>query len=578
MAISKAELLYIIQNLNRERCVDFTVSEGCDSKYLAEFTGAVLLDNNERVQLSIAFTANFPLSLPDIFIKENEAFRAHVGAEGKICLFDSSSILIRQELADQLVIDCFDQAIKILNIRPGSKVYNDEVCREFDSYWLSVRNKKAYSCLDIHDVKYAEFPMVVSKGVSVIANRKIEAEIILRNTFGLKPDENTFERTCIVVRIRNGSNMITLSKQFKWNNIRRYVVDNTSSSVKRQFRKFLDKKVKHYVRYLLLVYPAKEGDILFGFRIEFNNSRYCKIENSLACKVENVFVERIDYQYLTMRSGGTTTLKNRRVLLLGCGSVGGYIASNLCQSGIMNIDILDDDFLKPENVHRHLLGFESISPNEYKYKADLIKEKLEAQYPYADIDSLNFIDRSAETFISDTVRLTHYDLIISALGEPTINLEINRIIRANSIASPFLCCFNEPYGIGGHVVAVNLDFNSCLQCLYTDSISNEIVPFRGSFAAPNQNFKKNVSGCSGAFVPYSSLDSQQTAILTVRKAIDILNGCLTRNTIFSWIGSPESYISQGYILSEIYLANKDNGFMYFDKFSNKNCRICGQCH
>lgn len=578
MAISKAELLNIIQNLNKERCVDFISSEDCNSKYLAEFKGTVMLGKNESVQLSIAFTPHFPLSLPDLFVKENDAFRAHVGVGGKICLFDSSSILIRQELADQLVIDCFDQAIKILSIRPGSKIYNDEVCREFDSYWLSVLNKKAYSCLNTNDVKYAEFPMVVSKGVSVLANTKIDAEIILRNTFGLMPDENTFEITCIVVRIRDGSNIIPLSKQFKWNNIRRYVVDNTSSSVKWQFRKFLEKKVKHYVRYLLLVYPAKEGDILFGFRIEFNNNRYSKIENSLPTKVENVFMERIDYQYLTMRGGGTATLKDRRVLLLGCGSVGGYIASDLCQSGIMNIDILDDDFFNPENVHRHLLGFDSICPKEYKYKADLVKEKLEAQYPYAEIDSLNFVDRSAETFIKDEKRLANYDLIISALGEPTINLEINKIIRANSIACPFLCCFNEPYGIGGHVVAVNLDNNSCLQCLYTDSISNEIVPFRGSFAASNQSFKKNISGCSSAFVPYSCLDTQQTAILTVRKAIDIFHGHLTRNTLFSWIGSPESYISQGYILSEIYLANKDNSTMYFDNFANTNCRICGERH
>jgi len=333
-------------------------------------------------------------------------------------------------------------------------VYNDEVCREFDSYWLSVMNKKAYSCLDLQDIRYGEYPMVVANGVGVIANTKNEAEVLLRNTFGLSVDKDALERTCLVVRIRDGSIMMPLSKQFRWNAIRRYVLDNISSSVKRQFRKFLGNKVKHFVRYLLLVYPAKEGDILFGFRIEFNNSRYCKIENSQTCKVENAFIERIDYQYLTMRGGATPILKDKRVLLLGCGSVGGYIASNLCQSGVMNVDILDDDFFQPENVHRHWLGFDSISPKEYKYKANLMREKLQAQYPYADIAPLNFVDRSAESFISDTSNLAHYDLIISALGEPTINLEINRILKDNSIEVPFMCCFNEPYGIGGHVMAV----------------------------------------------------------------------------------------------------------------------------
>ncbi|GAB6155577.1 hypothetical protein JCM17380_43280 [Desulfosporosinus burensis] len=108
MAISKAELSIIIQNLNKERNVEFTICEDRDKKYLAEYMAMVLLNNNEEVQIAIAFAPHFPLSLPDIFVKDNVSFRAHVGSEGKLCLFDSSAILIRQELADQFVIDCFD--------------------------------------------------------------------------------------------------------------------------------------------------------------------------------------------------------------------------------------------------------------------------------------------------------------------------------------------------------------------------------------------------------------------------------------------------------------------------------------
>jgi len=575
MAISGNELLGIIQNLNIERNVSFAFNKNCEKQYQAKYTGLVSLSDNETLEISIAFTPHFPLTLPDILVKDNMLFRAHVGTNGKICLFDTSAILIKQDLPDQLVIDCFDQAIRILNIRPGSKTYNDEVCREFDSYWLSVRNKKAYSCLDTNEIKYGEYPMVVANGISVIADTNIEAETILRNSFGFSPDKDAFERTCLIVRIRDRSNMIPLSKHFKWSAVRRYVVDNTSSSIKRQFRKFLEKKVKHYVRYLLLIYPAKEGDILFGFRIEFNNSRYCKIESSQTCKVENTFIERIDYPYLTMRGGATSILKDKHVLLLGCGSVGGYIASNLCQSGIMNIDILDNDIFQSENVHRHWLGFDSISPKENRYKADIVKEKLEAHYPYADIDSLNYADRCAQSFISDLNRLRHYDLIISALGEPTINLEINKILYENSITIPFLCCFNEPFGIGGHVVTVNLNQNSCLQCFYTDAISNEVVQFRGSFVAPGQNFKKNLSGCSGAFVPYSCLDSQQTALLATRKAVDILEGHLQENSLFSWMGSSNVLIEHGFLLSEWYLANKENIVVSMDAVANTNCRICG---
>lgn len=573
MNINKQTLICLIKFLNTERNVKFVLNEHCKEEYIAEFTGDVLINSDDNVKISIAFSQHFPLTLPDFYVRDDINFRAHVGSKGKLCLFDSSSILIKKELPEQVIIDCYDQAVEILKIQPGSKTYNDEVCREFDSYWLSVMNKKTYSCLELNGIKYGEYPMVVANGVSVIANTKNDAEVILRNNFGFALDEDSFERSCLIFKIRDGSNMIPLSKHFKWNSLRRYILHNTTSSVKRQFQKFLDKKVKHYVRYLLLIYPAKEGDIFFGFRVEFNSTRYCKIGSSLTCKIENTFIERIDNSYLTMRGGATSKLKDKRVLLLGCGSVGGYIASNLCQSGVMNLDILDNDFFQPENLHRHWLGFDSLSTKALNYKADLVKEKLEAQYPYVDIDSLNYIDRSAQTFILDVNKLRNYDLIISALGEPTINLEINRILEKSDIQVPFMVCFNEPYGIGGHVIAVNIDKSSCLQCLYTDSISSEITQFKGSFVAPNQNFKKNISGCSGSFVPYSCLDTQQTALLATRKAIDILHGRLIKNSLFSWIGSSDIFINTKFKLAEWYLLNKENSFVSFDSFANTHCTI-----
>ena len=110
--------------------------------------------------------------------------------------------------------------------------------------------------------------------------------------------------------------------------------------------------------------------------------------------------------------------------------------------------------------------------------------------------------------------------------------------------------------------------------LYTDLISSEIISFRGSLVAPNQNFKKNVSGCSSSFVPYSCIDSQQTAILATRKSIDILEGHLTKNMLYSWLGVADNFIDQGYILSAQYLNNTEKSFISIDTFANPNCPVC----
>lgn len=253
--------------------------------------------------------------------------------------------------------------------------------------------------------------------------------------------------------------------------------------------------------------------------------------------MEPVHCERLDYSFIQNRLCADDGIRTKSVLILGCGSLGGYIASNLCQYGITSLDILDKDYYSPENACRHWLGFCGEAATKIINKADLLKNRLYSMYPYVDIDSLNYEDRSVEAFIEDIVRLSRYDLIISALGEPTLNLEINRLLYQNGICTPFLCCFNEPYGIGGHSIIVNIDKDSCLECLYTSCTSNEQVTFRGSFVEENQNFSKNMSGCAGSFVPYSNLDSQQTAICVARMAIDVLNGKIVHNTMCSWLGS-----------------------------------------
>lgn len=566
----------LIGNLNLKRNVNFSACASESSNYEAHYCGTVTLKNRESIQIRISFLKRFPLVLPDFFVIKNDEFRVHVGSDGKICLFDMSAMLIRRDMNDQILIDCFDQALSILNILPGSQHYNQELCREFDAYWCSLSKKTVYSCISTSDVRYEEYSLLFTKRISVLAKTKNEAEVMAYNNLRITHEDSDVDGTAIVIKLRSGSKILSLKNDYKWSIVRNYILKNISASIKRSFKIFLDKIVRNYIKYIFLIYPSEIGDILFGFRVEFSNSRYIKIANSIAVKVEPIYVKRVDYEYLTLRGGSQSKLLKQRVLLLGCGSIGGYLANDLCQLGVTAIDILDKDIFAEENVHRHFLGFEALSIKGLRYKADLIKDRLEALYPYVDIDSLNYQDRTVESFLLDEDRLTEYDVIISALGEPTINLEVNRIIYEHHFKVPFICCFNEPYGIGGHVIAINLDSGSCLQCLYTDVASSEMVSFRGSLVSPNQNFKKTISGCSSAFVPYSCLDSQQTALLAARMVLDVLNKKIIRNIFKSWMGPSDELISHGFTISRYYEANRESIIASFRDFGNKHCINCGR--
>lgn len=557
-----------ISVLNKERNVHF--------KALPQTEGAFQSDvalETETITLIVDCRNGFPDTFPVLSIKNPLRFYPHVDEFGKICLFEESAIIIRTDLPDQIMLDAFDRAVKILEIKPGSPEYKHEVAREFNAYWIQSSTRIVYTNLDRYDKStYKELKCVSCENSIVLSETVLDSEYLLQNYFGRQID-NKAEIQCTILRLRN-FDVPPIQKQYSWKQLRCFIMKNITGSQKRRFQKFLNQKMKVLNRFIILSIPSEDQDFLVGFWIHYQGRQYYKVEKNTNCHVEPIMTVPIDYEYMLKRGGGGVHgLKDKSVLLIGCGSIGGYIAANLCQVGVGSLDILDDDYMSVDNVHRHILGFSDAL--KHKNKADLVKEYLENQYPHVDIDSLNYKDRSAETFLDNPSRLRNYDLIISATGEPQLNLSINKILYGMVIPTPFIVCFNEPYGIGGHAMAVNIE-GGCLECLYTDIISDDRTSFRGSFVTPEQDFNKSISGCAGSFVVYSALDSQQTAVLAMRLATEVLSGECKKNQILSWYSSSSSLMSQGYAVSDYYkrIASDQAGIIRKSIPRNERCRIC----
>src|SRR5699024_4239194 len=77
-----------------------------------------------------------------------------------------------------------------------------------------------------------------------------------------------------------------------------------------------------------------------------------------------IYVEREDKPFLIKRTN-ENLYNNRRILLIGCGSIGSYMCNELIKSGLEEITVVDMDILKAENIYRHLLGMEYVG----QYKA-----------------------------------------------------------------------------------------------------------------------------------------------------------------------------------------------------------------
>jgi tRNA A37 threonylcarbamoyladenosine dehydratase len=66
--------------------------------------------------------------------------------------------------------------------------------------------------------------------------------------------------------------------------------------------------------------------------------------------------------------GTMENLAGKRILLIGCGTIGSFLAQQLTQCGCGRaggrLDLVDDDVLRPANLGRHLLGVPYLNRNK----------------------------------------------------------------------------------------------------------------------------------------------------------------------------------------------------------------------
>ena len=107
-------------------------------------------------------------------------------------------------------------------------------------------------------------------------------------------------------------------------------------------------------------------------------------------------------------------IRNSRVLIIGLGAVGSWVAVNLVQSGVKNLVLMDPDVVDASNLHRQL-GYTEADIG--KLKVDVMEDRLR------DLDSVNIIksssyldEKSLNLFNNESI-----DLIINCADKPTVD-------------------------------------------------------------------------------------------------------------------------------------------------------------
>lgn len=115
-------------------------------------------------------------------------------------------------------------------------------------------------------------------------------------------------------------------------------------------------------------------------------------------------------------------LQDKKIAIIGSGGLGSSLALALGASGIGDISLVDFDKVSFSNIHRQV-AFKLCDEN--KYKAELVKELIEARNPYVKVQA--FI----EDFDTFSKRNLTFDLIIDATDNLPTRASIDSWCKKN---------------------------------------------------------------------------------------------------------------------------------------------------
>lgn len=211
--------------------------------------------------------------------------------------------------------------------------------------------------------------------------------------------------------------------------------------------------------------------------------------------------------------------QGRHALVLGAGALGSLIVDHLAKAGIGSISVVDDDFVSPANICRHLLGTESIG----RKKAKAVAQRVNLGYPSTAVVPCAM---TTQQWLSKHT-LAELDIVIDLTGEPVVRWQIEQARKA--FPCPLLIGWMEPYVAAAHACVLPAgddwmqDGSDRLTALEAVTWPEDVI--------------RQEPGCSSRFQSYTAAAAAHAVALIAEKAIDLIDGqhdCM-RPHVTSWV-------------------------------------------
>ncbi len=493
-------------------------SRSRDGRYI--LTGSLKANEEAHfceIKLRPDFSSPPEITLLEIPVKL-KPIAPHLNSKGTLCYLSKSSVSLNIFDPVGQMIACLERAEFVLGQILRNEVVED-LAEEFFAYW---GENYAYCYFDFDNTKskdlicmYGEYKK--NSMIFFITDNPDRSQFKV-DVLGYPIQERDFPVIKIFTRVtprplQGKWPPKNLSELLDWQTMidsrsSRKIYDGLAVVAERgQHISIVLIQSPNYI-YAFAVFFPKNGDFYLDKKELRKKSN---LRRSTILAMNNT---RVDENYIIQRNiPNMKTLQGKRIAIIGCGTIGGYLADMLVKAGAGfgegTFVLFDHENLSAANIGRHRLGFSYVEKN----KAASLCTELMVLLPDAKISAVPADVRKAN--------LEKFDLIVNATGEQVIGDYLAATYRDATQLSVWI----EGPGVAVRALLQSERGDGCYHCLTMHNLEGNLIstvePMPLLFAG---------QGCEQEFVPFPATVSIHAACLACELIMDWING-KTKSTL-----------------------------------------------
>jgi len=449
----------------------------------------------------------------------------HISASGWFCYLADGTVVLDRYAPDSAVAQCLHIATQELDRLLEDPRYREgELQTEFGASWSIGQDPQPVPAqlgtVGCGDASANAYFMGQLDAQWLLISSDEEEPGRLAKVMGLPAPRNM--RDCWVLRSKNSPSVgldgipDTVGELFTW-------LKSWDDQLHREFQKRLGKGPFRQSGLLPVVINCPAG--WFGFMFELDKllitgfgKKPLALRQQLhtgrrSTKLTRLSLSEISPDFIHSRNLNFPSLKGKRIVLLGCGAIGGYLAEGLVRlgagTGVGELLLVDPDVLAPENLGRHALGMNSLR----EPKVTTLAARLTLEFPHAKVTP----EHRRANFPADLVG----DLVINATGEEALceAMNFHRLELPDYRRPQSLHVWITGEGACTQALWVDIPKFACFRCL---RLNDGKRTKRFDLGLGNGNLR--VRGCT-AFTPYAVSAPMSAAAL----ALDMVAAWMSGN-------------------------------------------------